>query len=350
MSDVDDEADYLMKMKKSRAGYKSVLTKKYNEIDVLLLDYKNLDAVVRQQDELSEAWHKFSKAHRLVVECLNDDVEAIKEASLYYEIAQSEMIKFDATLVKWLDEARDKLSQEIRAKDSVSQVSSNRTTSSSAIRLRKANETASRCVAELRLKTLEEECQLEERKRRLRHQHEEEEYELQRQEKMLRAKAELEAAKVREAVFTAAADEASITSSTRKKMLQTQQMLSHTDAHTLNPSAPEWVNGHDHVTSPPQGQYSAEEFMSQTAAAFFLPKPEVPVFKGDPLEYCNFVMAFKNLIEDKTSNASARLHYLVQYTCGDVQELMRSCLAMEPIEGYAEAKRLLKVNTARITG
>ena len=31
----------------------------------------------------------------------------------------------------------------------------------------------------------------------------------------------------------------------------------------------------------------------------------------------------------KTASFSARMYYLVQYTAGDVQELMRSCLAMD---------------------
>ena len=77
-------------------------------------------------------------------------------------------------------------------------------------------------------------------------------------------------------------------------------------------------------------------------AALSLPQPEVPIFKGQPIEYCSFIRAFENLIESKTDSSSARLYYLVQYTAGDVQELMRSCLAMNPDEGYQEARRLMK--------
>ena len=51
--------------------------------------------------------------------------------------------------------------------------------------------------------------------------------------------------------------------------------------------------------------------------------------------------AFECLIESRTESSSSRLYYLVQYT-GDVQELMRSCLAMDPEEGYREARKLLK--------
>ena len=77
-------------------------------------------------------------------------------------------------------------------------------------------------------------------------------------------------------------------------------------------------------------------------AALSLPQPEVPIFNGQPIEYCSFIRAFENLIESKTDSSSSRLYYLVQYTAGDVQELMRSCLAMNPDEGYQEARRLMK--------
>ena len=75
--------------------------------------------------------------------------------------------------------------------------------------------------------------------------------------------------------------------------------------------------------------------------ALTLPQPEVPTFTGDPIEYCNFIRAFENMIEAKTTSYSARLYYLVQYTAGDVQELMRNCLAMDSEKGYREARKLL---------
>ena len=62
---------------------------------------------------------------------------------------------------------------------------------------------------------------------------------------------------------------------------------------------------------------------------------------GDPIEYCSFEKAFGCLIESKNSSNSAQLYYLVQCTRGEEQELMHSCLAMNPSEGYPEARHLL---------
>ena len=79
--------------------------------------------------------------------------------------------------------------------------------------------------------------------------------------------------------------------------------------------------------------------LHQSALSLSLPKQEVPIFSGDPIQYCGFVKAFECLIESRTSSNSERLYYLVQYTRGEVQELMRSYLAMDPDEGYSEALR-----------
>ena len=75
--------------------------------------------------------------------------------------------------------------------------------------------------------------------------------------------------------------------------------------------------------------------------ALTLPQLEVPTFTGGPIDYCRFIRAFESMIVEKTTSYSVRMYYLVQYTAGDVQELMRSCLAMDSEEGYREARKLL---------
>ena len=76
--------------------------------------------------------------------------------------------------------------------------------------------------------------------------------------------------------------------------------------------------------------------------AVTLPQPEIPVFSGDPVKYSDFVTAFENLIETKTNSQNSTLYYLVQYTSGEVKELMQSYLSMDPEEGYRNARALLK--------
>ena len=75
----------------------------------------------------------------------------------------------------------------------------------------------------------------------------------------------------------------------------------------------------------PLGQY---QLLSLTRT---LPHAEVQTFDGDPVNYCNFICYFKNLIKAKTKISNTRLYY--QYKSGDVHELMRSCLSMQTSEG-----------------
>ena len=73
----------------------------------------------------------------------------------------------------------------------------------------------------------------------------------------------------------------------------------------------------------------------QLSLTLTLPHAEVQTFVGDPVNYvyCNFIRSVENVIEAKTKSSSANLYYLVQYTSSDVQELIRSCLSLQPAEG-----------------
>ena len=73
-----------------------------------------------------------------------------------------------------------------------------------------------------------------------------------------------------------------------------------------------------------------------------LPHPRVPIFDGNPVDYCSFIRAFESLIESRTCNSTERLYYLEQCTTGDVKELIKSCHHLPPDVGYEEAYKLLK--------
>lgn len=73
-----------------------------------------------------------------------------------------------------------------------------------------------------------------------------------------------------------------------------------------------------------------------------LPVKEITVFKGDPLTFKSFIRAFEQTIEIKTDDESEKLYYLLQYTAGEPQELVRSCEHMPHRKAYKEAKRLLE--------
>lgn len=84
------------------------------------------------------------------------------------------------------------------------------------------------------------------------------------------------------------------------------------------------------------------EILTKQQRLATLPPQNIPVFKGDPLEYLPFKGAFEHGVESKTESNRDRLYYMEQYTAGQPRELVRSCLHMEPERGHREAKRLLE--------
>ena len=74
-----------------------------------------------------------------------------------------------------------------------------------------------------------------------------------------------------------------------------------------------------------------------------LPEQKISSFDGDPLKYTAFIKAFEYCVEDKTEDSRDRLAYLCQYTSGEANILVNSCLhSLNSDEGYYNAKALLK--------
>ena len=88
-----------------------------------------------------------------------------------------------------------------------------------------------------------------------------------------------------------------------------------------------------------QGMVASQHHL---ATAIALPEPEVRKFKGDPLEFKTFLMAFDARVQSRVTNSADRLYYLDQHLIGEPKELISGCLHIEPDEGYKEARCLLQ--------
>ncbi|XP_066948585.1 uncharacterized protein [Macrobrachium rosenbergii] len=73
-------------------------------------------------------------------------------------------------------------------------------------------------------------------------------------------------------------------------------------------------------------------------AAMLLPSIEVPKFKGDPIEFANFMMAFDARIAPNASGDADKLYYLDQQLEGEAKDLIGGCLYMSSSEGYTTAR------------
>ena len=98
----------------------------------------------------------------------------------------------------------------------------------------------------------------------------------------------------------------------------------------------------DNLVAVMQRQNDITESLIKQQRLSTLPPQNIPVFKGDPIEYRLFMRAFEHGVESKTENNKDRLYYLEQHTNGQPNDLVRSCFHMDSDQGYPEAKRLLK--------
>ncbi|KAK6188438.1 hypothetical protein SNE40_004611 [Patella caerulea] len=289
------------------------------------------------------------------------------------------------------------LDQSVRPEDSISQVNSQASngsnkskasSTSSQVKKRLLEETAKRKAIEVQMEALKAEQEIAERRfqgqlqreieeLRMKHRREEEENRLKREEEFLKIKSQLEQATVVERIYAQAQENQSLvvpspslSPSSNKVSLQQAGDNSTSASYDLqktgNNSPPTNTCSGIQVAPVSNGIQVApvsnsiqvapatstdvlKEFLDNlitnqhsNSLALKLPSHEVPIFSGNPLEYTHFIRAFENLIEERTNSESSRLYYLVQYTSGEVKELMQSCLSMKEGEGYQAAKKLLK--------
>ena len=77
----------------------------------------------------------------------------------------------------------------------------------------------------------------------------------------------------------------------------------------------------------------------QLATAMTIPQPDVPKFKGDPMDYKTFMMAFDARVQLKVISSADRLYYLDQHLIGEPKELIGGCLHIAPDEGHQMEQR-----------
>jgi hypothetical protein len=132
----NDVPETAAKLKNRRAGFKSVLTRKRNEVRSLLLDNINLELVKRISRDMKDASRKFEASHHQYVDVLLIQ-EEIAEAECYY-VAELDMQENIAErILKWIETAELQ-----KAYDSIEDSASN--TGAASIRTRASSSSATR--------------------------------------------------------------------------------------------------------------------------------------------------------------------------------------------------------------
>ena len=73
-----------------------------------------------------------------------------------------------------------------------------------------------------------------------------------------------------------------------------------------------------------------------------LPMPEPSVFDGDPLEYHDWSIAFKVLIEDKGISEADKIHYLKRYVGGSAREAISGYFLLRSTSAFERARTVLE--------
>ncbi|XP_039610111.1 uncharacterized protein LOC120529996 [Polypterus senegalus] len=69
-----------------------------------------------------------------------------------------------------------------------------------------------------------------------------------------------------------------------------------------------------------------------------VPHRQVPLFLGDLLAYADFIRAFDNAVGDVLENPQDKLDYLIQFTRGPAQDLVKGSVRLPSSRGYQKAR------------
>lgn len=372
--------EQIRKLKNSKSGYIGQLTKLYQDVEQLIASSLATTGELNLYfEKISVAFDRFQHAHLEYCQCLETKPELKDEALNLYDEQLRRKFNTEDKLHQWLKEVSEKNSFEfeIRPEDSISRVSSRRNSrsnvssaasSASSSEIRRVR--AKQAVARLKMRQLKQQQELIKQ-----------EEEMKKRREMFEVQNEIDQADLEARMYEDAIEDA-------EAREENKCMVS---GSKLNPEARSWPiyqNGVDQIVqtkpnptakigglhSSDQGNINPlmsttrQEFVLPTTGidncspiplmhtdkndlhnlaatirqGFALPKPELAKFDGSPLQYWSFIRSFENNIERNTSDENEKLTYLMQYCTGDARKVIKSCVMMDPSDGYKAARRMLK--------
>lgn len=334
MSEVDNTVDdkeetteeRRTRLMRSRSGFKANLTRNRNIIRSSIQAGKSREEVRELSRVLQDAWSNFKDAHSRVHDLMTDE-DDIEKAYVYFEEEETKMEQVRTKIESYLSSGPPE--EEITPYDSASQVGAwadkTRPRSVEVEAALKKAQLEELALAKNELALSKRKLDLEQQQLRL------EELQLQHE----RREMELRGSPSQGMGFGPEGYSNGIVPDTQGH----GQYEDDDQKSTTSSQAKDMFLEYQKQ----QTQFLRElSQKNNDMAALTLPQPTVPTFNGNPLDYFMFISAFENLIERKTHDSSSRLYYLVQYCQGDVQELVKGCLARPSDEGYREARQLLE--------
>ena len=102
-----------------------------------------------------------------------------------------------------------------------------------------------------------------------------------------------------------------------------------------------WLNkaDSDDVTGPCK---DTQDRHTELIDMLSMPKTELDVFNGDPLEFQSFMAVFDETVDCKKIDDQVKLTRLLQYTSGPAKSAIKNCSLVGGKEGYQQARSNLK--------
>ena len=354
----EDALDSL-RLKNSRAGYLSRITKLYRETEELLNDSKNVNEVSEKLLDIDEAFSRFEKAHYDYIATLSGNLEEWESEARYFKEHCNRKMNFESRIEQWIHSVKVPV---VTHEDIDTQPEDVVSTAHLSIRQLKAKQ----ALAHLKLKQLTQKQELlrQEEETKLKLEVLEAQYEVQKtdlQVKLLQDE-DIDYPNLPE-VFKELNPfdkgvEGRATSGYKQEDPEPRggqkSIESKRSQSQLNPNALEFKGlpaRSSTASSVSENEYILpEEFIGKMALTikqgFALPKKELAIFDGDPLEYWNFIKSFETSIVSNAASESEKLMNLLQYTSGVAKDTIQ-CLFVQgsirdPSLGYQTARKVLE--------
>ena len=83
-----------------------------------------------------------------------------------------------------------------------------------------------------------------------------------------------------------------------------------------------------------------QSLTSALTVGFSLPRPEILILDGSPLDYWKFIRSFEVNVAGLTDDPRKRLTYLIQYCSGEAREVIEDSCVLESNEGNDRARKI----------
>ena len=353
-SSLDQEAvtmERIRELRKRRGGVLSALTAKRKEIDSLLTDENNLEAVKVKLTEITSLFQRFTDAHEEYNAALIDESQR-QESVVYFTDIESSLNFFCQTVNDWLRVTEIRIQDlDVTPDDSVSQTSFllrnrkrsgcgsaySRSSRASSISVARAKEAARIAELQAEVHALKQRQLINESELRLK----KEELDLKFKRDQLKLETEFKKAVARESAYAKADSErntrvasSSLTSRVPRVDPRAAAISDGFSGDLKQESSPVFHGANfrpkEHKTKhkvPSQSSSDSDEQSGLSDQAFHileqqnrvmeefvnqqqkntLPRRQVSIFDGNPLSYCTFMCAFETVIKSNESDSGRRL-------------------------------------------